>query len=69
MSQGVESINCLPKTAWASDLKLFVENKITNEPEKNANLIFEMLSEINSKYNGKANYICNDTPSSLEQEK
>lgn len=53
-----------------SDLvKLFVENKITNEPEKNANLIFEMLSEINSKYNGKANNIWNDTPSSQELKK
>lgn len=47
-------------------INLFVENKITNDPEKNAILIFEMIERINSKYNGRANNIWSDNPSSQE---
>ncbi|MGL5245974.1 MAG: hypothetical protein ACRC8C_00155 [Mycoplasmoidaceae bacterium] len=59
-------INELLKLEINDLINLFVKNKITNNPEKNAKLIFEMLKIIELEYNSQAINIWNDNPSSQE---
>ncbi|MGL4617249.1 MAG: hypothetical protein ACRCUM_03340 [Mycoplasmoidaceae bacterium] len=63
---GSLEINELSKLKMNDLVDLFVENKITDNPEKNAKLIFEMITKINLEYNGQAINIWNDNPSSQE---
>ncbi|MGL5640117.1 MAG: hypothetical protein ACRDCD_00440 [Mycoplasmoidaceae bacterium] len=63
---GSLEINELLKLKANDLVNIFVDNKITDNPEKNSKLIFEMLKKINSEYNGQAMNIWNDVPSSQE---